>query len=373
MLERFNFYDIYAYLIPGFVVLGLWWLPYFLSGGSLPEGSISEGLAIVAVAYMAGHVLQTFAKELWSSSVAWLGGKRVYPTRALLDDQNTVFSAAMKMKVKERVAADFQIDFAQAGAYEDAWRLCRTALKSRKAASYVEQYHGMYNFMKGVATAFAYAAPYYVGWAIGTTWELDKYSLDVPQRYTRGWILGVLVVVLLLGMSLFKSMRRRAFTAVPIVTAVLVSVAIPCRQEWSLGHACRIVIATGLLIVSLRQVEAFRRLFRAPNRPDSDADKKAADARTRKMGVELHITRFALGATIMGGGILGGGNRMVEGFGIELMVLAGVAWIIAVQCAGAYHFFAREFAAAIFRDYWAAVNGPKPDGQGSRHDNDRSA
>jgi hypothetical protein len=68
VLERFNFYDVYAYLIPGLVLMGLAWLPYMVLGAPLPEGAVSEALVVVATAYVVGHVLHTFAKDLWGGS-----------------------------------------------------------------------------------------------------------------------------------------------------------------------------------------------------------------------------------------------------------------------------------------------------------------
>lgn len=47
MLDRFNFFDVYAYLLPGAVAIALAWLPYVLLGADLPSGAVSGALALL--------------------------------------------------------------------------------------------------------------------------------------------------------------------------------------------------------------------------------------------------------------------------------------------------------------------------------------
>jgi hypothetical protein len=78
-----------------------------------------------------------------------------------------------------------------------------------------------------------------------------------------------------------------------------------------------------------------------------------------KTAHERHITRSCLAVATLAGGVLLG-QQSADKFGILLLV-AGISWIAAVQCAITYHFFAKEFAAAIYRDYWAVVGCAEPE------------
>jgi len=344
MLERFNFYDIYAYLLPGLTILGLAWLPYLVLGGTLPTGGLSEGLVVVIVAYASGHVLQTFAKELWSSKVSWIGAKREYPTRALLEDQDNVLSLEMKTRLKDHITKHFKIDLAQQGAYEDAWRLCRTALKSRKGGSYVEQFHGIYNFMKGAATAFAYATPYYCGWAISTKWAPDEYMSDVPL-----W--GVIGVALVLALSVSFQRIRPWIWLIAITCIIPAALTVGTYLNCTIESAWKTVLLVVILIMLAHKTMSFIHLFRQ-RQPAANPSTKVTNC--------THAMRLCLAIATFAGGILLGHQTMSK-FTLILLLIAGLSWIVAVQCAIAYHFFAREFAAAIYRDYWVVVGRAEPE------------
>lgn len=343
MLERFNFYDIYAYLLPGLTVLGLAWLPYFVLGGTLPKAGLAEGFVVVVVAYAAGHVLQTFAKELWSSKVSWTGTKREYPTRALLEDQDNVLSAEMKARLKEHIAKHFKIDFAQQGAHEDAWRLCRTALKSRKGASYVEQFHGMYNFLKGAATAFAYATPYYAGWAASANWNPDQYVPDAPFWWATGCVALILIIL-----ALVKEIRASTWRTMFLCT-IFVALVVATHLQRTITNAWQVALLVATAVLLIQKTRSFIRLLKHST-PNSLA----------KAAYERHITPACLVVATLAGGVLLG-QQSADKFGSILLLVAGISWIAAVQCASTYQFFAKEFAAAIYRDYWAVVGCAEPE------------
>jgi len=67
MIDRFNFYDIYGYLLPGTLLLGIFWFPFGLGTGSLPAKEVSTTLLLLALGYIAGHLLQTLASVVVSS------------------------------------------------------------------------------------------------------------------------------------------------------------------------------------------------------------------------------------------------------------------------------------------------------------------
>ena len=69
MIERFNFYDLYGYLIPGIVLVLSLRLPLVVNG-TYPF-SASEWIVLivgVVLAYVLGHVVQTMASTALPSS-----------------------------------------------------------------------------------------------------------------------------------------------------------------------------------------------------------------------------------------------------------------------------------------------------------------
>lgn len=63
MIQRFNFYDIYGYLVPGVVLLTAFWLPFGLVLGRWPSADWSSALVGLVFAYLAGHILRTVTES----------------------------------------------------------------------------------------------------------------------------------------------------------------------------------------------------------------------------------------------------------------------------------------------------------------------
>lgn len=185
MIDRFNFYDIYGYLLPGTLLLGLFWLPFGLSTGSLPSKEISATLLLLALAYIAGHVLQTVAAIVAPSTVADSSGEVRARSSILLDAANSKFSATFKDDLSRKIKAAFDNveilgdkpgDLANRDA---AFFQARAYLIRNKAANYVEQFEGLYAMMRGLGCAFFIGCAYLVGWGLSFHWQWCKLGLTV--------------------------------------------------------------------------------------------------------------------------------------------------------------------------------------------------
>ena len=69
MIERFNFYDIYGYLLPGATLVGLLWLPFGIITGVWPTAQLSEAVFVLVFSYVIGHVLHTISSKAVPSMV----------------------------------------------------------------------------------------------------------------------------------------------------------------------------------------------------------------------------------------------------------------------------------------------------------------
>jgi hypothetical protein len=283
VLERFNFFDVYAYLLPGLAVIGLAWVPYVLLGATLPTSALTGALALVAVAYVAGHALQTFAKDFWKSEVSWLKGKREYPSKAVLDDEDTTLPKELKTALVEHLKLRFK--FEPQKAHDLALRLCRTSLKRSQNASYAEQFQGMYNFLRGSATALLFASVYYLGWYAEAEVSHAKYELNWP-----------------------------------------------------------LIVLASTALVACRQAVLWGSLFKQKG---GRLDKVVKHAFVTK-AYQVGLLAISFGA--------GGALAVLRGnvdFGFRFLALPAGAVVLLVQFVTAYHSFARDFAATVFRDYWA--------------------
>lgn len=187
MIEKFNFYDVYGYFLPGAAVLLLLWLPMGLAQHKWPSGDWTSALLGAVLAYVTGVLLQTFADKILKSTASRVKeGNEVrdrFPSQQLLDNggqlSDTVkngIADAVEDKFgikKEKLAVNTTPTKEQDGNRNDAFFLARHYLVGAKEAAYVEQYEGMYALTRGLAAALGLTAVYYLGWALsylGGSW-----------------------------------------------------------------------------------------------------------------------------------------------------------------------------------------------------------
>lgn len=176
MIERFNFYDIYGYLLPGLALVALVWLPFGIVAGRWPPADWGSAIVGLVLAYVLGHVLQTLAARALPSTVRDSTGSRRYPSDVLLDDGDTTLLPELKQRLIARIFSRFDIDVSTSRTAdrelrrrrrEDAFFLCRRTLTAKGAGSYAEQFEGMYVLMRGLMAVAILTAGYHAGWAAG--------------------------------------------------------------------------------------------------------------------------------------------------------------------------------------------------------------
>jgi hypothetical protein len=273
LIEKFNFYDIYGYLLPGAVVLLLFWLPIGIKQHKLPTGDWTSALLGAALAYVAGVLLQTFVGKLLPPVVGTAGkgdDKHLrYPSERLLDPFQPQSSWPPQLSdcVREQVAGaidqklgikcaelalnsipDKKADFMR----NEAFFLARHYLILRKGTGYTEQFEGMYALTSALAAAFALATAYYCGWALNifrSGWIPFAAALTV----TVGLLVAVNATALLL-------LTKKWFSILQWTTATGVLMA-ALGMGYGLGHhyeithwlsAALALAAIAALLASLR-------------------------------------------------------------------------------------------------------------------------
>lgn len=270
MIEKFNFYDIYGYLLPGAVVLLLFWLPIGMAQHKWPSGDWTSALLGAVLAYVTGIFLQTFADRVLPSRVERAGsGDEAYdryPSQKLLDPQQTQLSAVIKKDLPDLIKAKLGIEKAdlavnegatkaQDEARRDAFFLARHYLVVAKEAAYVEQYEGMYALTRGIAAGLGLAALYYTGWAIS--------SLQPDFATSTGYSLttfGLIMTILATTFLVFT--KKRNFRVELLGAAGLLLASMGLGLGFGSRYAAAPDLAAMLVLCALAALLASLRTYR---------------------------------------------------------------------------------------------------------------
>lgn len=203
MIQRFNFYDVYGYLIPGLAVVALLWLPSTVITGHWQDEKLGWLAVAVAVAYIIGHVIQNLSANAVSAKVMKNAeGKAAYPSATMLDPADSSLPADIKRRVQQNVASWFGIDVSIdqqangpiAKSRNAAFSLCRPIVNARTA--YAEQYEGLYTMSRGLFIAFCLGALYMTGWAAA--------CYKLPTALALAFIVVKLALLALLVLSVVR-------------------------------------------------------------------------------------------------------------------------------------------------------------------------
>ncbi|MBZ5533977.1 MAG: hypothetical protein LAO20_21310 [Acidobacteriia bacterium] len=277
MLDKFNFYDIYGYLLPGTLLLLLVWLPIGLVSNAWPAGDWSSAVIGVVLAYISGHMLQMFAGKVLPSSVEKGADKQDrFPSERLLDSDNGKMSFEAKTEIADLIKKKFTLDVA-IGKKEDkpskskaldqvrrdAFYLARHSLILGKDAGYAEQFESMYALARGMAAAMGLAVAYYLGWAFRVM-EVSWAGFAAVIAVTLGLLAAINASALLnmTSLSLPPEWTRRLelLCALGLLAASLgIGYGLGQRYQVTSRHAAALLLfAGGALLGSLRSYSTYR-------------------------------------------------------------------------------------------------------------------
>jgi len=242
IVDRFNFYDVYGYLIPGLTFITLLWLPFGIVTGKPPDDKLASLVVVLLLAYVIGHFLQAMATNAFSSQTERnSAGKPAFPSVVLLDKSNTRMGHDLKRRVHNivqswfsiNVAADEDSDEDIAQRRQDAYFICRPVVNAGK--SYAEQFQGLYSMMRGLSLALLLAVSYDFGWA-----------LAVFRDPKIAFALQVLGGECVLALAVLASNAAGAFTVRLTGDTLTRSV----RDRYSLGVIALLLLCVGYLVGS---------------------------------------------------------------------------------------------------------------------------
>lgn len=265
MIEKFNFYDVYGYFLPGAALFALIWLPFGFTKQQWPPTELASAIAAIVTSYVLGHLLQALATNaLPSHKARHATGTPRYPSEILLDSDGPLPAAikqSIEKKVKEKFGLDLQVT--QVGSEpvdsvrRNAFAMCRHVLVREKLVNYGEQFQGMYALMRGLATAFLFSFSYSLGWA-AAFWHTNCFVS------TAIIVVGVLLVTVI-GISAYEAIKadirnRRRETLSRWSLAVLVLAFLPAG--YLIGTRQQIQDSQSILLLSMSLI-ALWGFFRA--------------------------------------------------------------------------------------------------------------
>lgn len=224
MIERFNFYDIYGYFLPGIVLAALVGIPFWLTAGLTPPEQLASVALAAVLGYVIGHFLQRFG-EAWLPWTWWGVPRKVrVPSNVMLDAKDPRLEP-IKQRIAGKILVKFGLDVRVDlnppheidPVRQEAFFLCRRELLNTGRAAYAEQFQGMYSMMDGFCCAFGAAAVFYAGIASALSFVFPRcvegaliglFALlavvaKLPEHALTVWIerLVHLTVVFLLGLE----------------------------------------------------------------------------------------------------------------------------------------------------------------------------
>ncbi len=259
MIEKFNFYDVYGYFLPGFALLAVIWLPSGLIQQYWPVTALASALIVIPLAYLAGHLLQSLAVTALPSKAKQSDGTSRHPSDFLLDSANYSFSVKFKEELANDVSALFHLDLGidntssreVSRARSDAFFLCRSTLIQAKSASYSEQFEGLYGLMRGLALACGLGCCYHVGWALASlNWDWARKVAMVA--------IGVELLAIIVGSALRKSWAAMWTLALIGAVLILIGYLLGYGRVTSEGAIKLGAIAVANLFMTLRFWHAYR-------------------------------------------------------------------------------------------------------------------
>lgn len=349
MIEKFNFFDVYAYLLPGMSLLGSIWLPFGIVAAKWPAPDFSSALLSLVAAYIVGHVLYYPAKEAlptedWGwygkDPPAWRINNPSHASDFILDAQETTFLREFKASLGELINDRFKgpvqvhVGFdwngtdktkneAESKQRDMAFFLCRSALVTGKVASYGEQFEGLYQLLRCLTVVFALALYYHVGWALAVLNTSGGQGLQ-PVALAAALALVCAAILDKWGAKILDKRGRKNLVR-----------AVGFLRVWEPQNVLRAV-----RILGKGQVKHV------------DRKRLKAEMTIGLLMLALLLCPFFLDCFVH----LEKAHESCN----KGLLLAGLALsdaLVALRCSSAYRRFAKEFAKAIYLDFYVYATG----------------
>jgi hypothetical protein len=270
LIDKFNFYDIYGYFLPGAAFLAVLWIPFGLVRHSWPSSEWSSALIAAVFAYIVGHLIQSVATNAIPSWKAKSTDTTIrYPSEVYLDATNTELPTPAKQKINELMKAQFGLNLRvdQSGdstidkVRNNAFLLARQILIQGKAVSYAEQFQGMYALTRGLVSVFALAFVYWLGWAAAIV--KNRWIVSGAVFVMAGSVLILMNISAVMLRNILDASRKRKFelgyAVFLLISFLSIGYALGVRYTATRGQSALLAfLAAWAFIASLRAYGAYK-------------------------------------------------------------------------------------------------------------------
>lgn len=270
MIEKFNFYDIYGYFLPGAVFLAVLWTPFGLVRNSWPSGKWSSAIIAAAFAYIVGHLIQSIATNAIPSwEVKGPTGRSRYPSEIYLDCTDKELPDPSKGKISELMEKQFglklQVDKVGDDAIDkvrnNAFLFARQILIQGKAVSYAEQFQGMYALTRGLVSVLALAFAYWLGWAAAVV--RSRFLVSAAVLVIAGSLLVLVNISAVLLQKISDPVKKHkvelGYAAVLLIALLGIGYGLGIRYPGTHGQSALLAfLAAWALIACLRAYGAYK-------------------------------------------------------------------------------------------------------------------
>jgi hypothetical protein len=269
LIDKFNFYDIYGYFLPGAAFLAVLWIPFGLVRHSWPSSEWSSALIAAVFAYIVGHLIQSLATNAIPSWKAKSTDTTIrYPSGVYLDAINNELPTPAKQKINDLMKTQFGLNLRvdQSGdstidkVRNNAFLLARQILIQGKAVSYAEQLQGMYALTRGLVSVFALAFVYWLGWAAAVV--RNRWIVSGAVLVMAGSILILMNISAVMLRNILDAPRKRkfelAYAAILLISFLTIGYVLGVRYTSTCGQSALLAfLATWAFIASLRAYGAY--------------------------------------------------------------------------------------------------------------------
>lgn len=386
MIEKFNFYDIYGYLIPGLVLIGILCVPFGILFQAWPKADIASAVLILLLAYVLGHVIQSFALSLMPSKVPDREGNLRHPSDLVLDHSDSSFTNVTKQRIAGLTRRYFQLDVSPA---ENIGSALRQALEERM--QFDKTFSEKQAAIAGDLEALEREAPFLDKLQrelrkkrIQEQQELVEASekrIENSEHRIRAVIQNRDEAFFLARSALLRNEGHSYWEQFEGLYAMMRGISGACSASssylagWFFALLCQtggrqqmhfwngVVIALLLLFLAIVLRFSISSLPVTRIYQQTRRDKEPLSEQREREEIGLWASRISLLFVPLLAGVFFGLNAAefmgaqakgsLAGVHAPLLVLlaAFAALIVAVRCFGAYKAFAREFALAVWRDF----------------------
>lgn len=333
MTERFNFYDIYGYLLPGVLLLVLLWLPFGLLFSQWPPVGWASAILALGLAYLVGHLLHALSEAAFPSKFKH-GNQKWHPSYLLIDrNGETALSSRYRLgNLKYRLAAQIEHQFGVRidvdgppakdlnARRSEAFFKCRTLLLHKKALAYAEQQQGMYALLRGTAAGCVIACALYLGLGFGCMFNHWRVPYPAVHCLFILLVLGIIAAILGLDPSREERARRNLFW---ILAGILMYVGVSVASIIDVPTPDCLTVLANLEVNLQKEIDPVKYL-----------------ERERALSC-VHRT-----------------NQIRENRTILMFALAVATMIFSPVCISAFRAFATSFARTVYHDFSALVPSP---------------